>query len=193
MMTRKEAKAAALERAQRRWAGVPDIVIYDSVTIEKPYGWIFYYHSRSYLEKIDAHMYNLFGNGPVVVIAATGEVIELGTARPPDELIKELEKERNLLYRSRPMTHEEARAAALERIQRLCVGIPDVVIDDVRTVEKPYGWIFYYTTRQYLATGTGMLFGNAPIVVIAATGEVFELAYPSAESIKELDKERSLL
>ena len=42
-------------------------------------------------------MYMLYGNGPIVVIAATGEIIELGSARPSEEFIKELEEERHLL------------------------------------------------------------------------------------------------
>jgi len=95
-MTREEARAAVLERAHRRCVGISDIVIDDAHTMEKPYGWIFYYTTRRYLESGDP-MYMLFGNGPVVVIAATGEIVELGSARPPEEFIKELEDELHLL------------------------------------------------------------------------------------------------
>ncbi len=36
------------------------------------------------------------GNGPVVILATTGEVIHLGTALPSAEALAELEKKRGL-------------------------------------------------------------------------------------------------
>ena len=96
-MNREEAKAAVLERLQRRGiGGSEELAINDSSTIEKSYGWVFFYNSRRYLETGD-HMDMLYGAGPVVVIAATGEIIEFGSARPSEEFIKELEEERHLL------------------------------------------------------------------------------------------------
>jgi len=96
-MNREEARVAMMEQLRRRDVeGAKNIVIIDSETIEKPYGWIFYYDSRRYLETGDIR-YKIFGHGPVVVIAATGEIIELGSARPSEEFIKELEEERHLL------------------------------------------------------------------------------------------------
>lgn len=90
-MTRDEARAAVVEQVHRRGVGGADgIAIIESETVEKPYGWIFFYNSRRYLESGDL-MCSLVGQGPVVVVAATSEIIELGSARPPEVAIKELE------------------------------------------------------------------------------------------------------
>jgi len=96
-MNHEEARAAVLERAQRRCAGIPEeIVINDAHTIEKPYGWIFYYNTRRYYETGDI-MYKILGRGPVIVIAATGEIIEKGSAYPSEVIIRMFEEERHLL------------------------------------------------------------------------------------------------
>ena len=93
-MNREEARAAVMECLQRREIGGPEnLIIIDSSTIEKPYGWIFSYNSRRYLETGDIR-YMVLGGGPIVVIAATGEIIELGS-HPSS--IKRMEERRHLL------------------------------------------------------------------------------------------------
>lgn len=48
-----------------------------------------------------------------------------------------------------------------------------VVVND-RTLERPYGWIFFYETRAYVDTGDELAraVGNAPLLVEKETGKV---------------------
>lgn len=43
------------------------------------------------------------------------------------------------------------------------------------TIEKSYGWVFFYNTRRFLETGEFLarLGGNAPILIEKATGTVY--------------------
>lgn len=43
------------------------------------------------------------------------------------------------------------------------------------TIEKPYGWVFFYNTKEFLETGNRLaaLGGNAPIMVEKATGQIY--------------------
>ncbi len=90
-MNRDEARAAVVERLHRRGVGGAEgIAIIDSETIEKFYGWIFFYNSRRYVESGEL-VYALVGQGPVVVVADTGEIVELGSAYPSEVAITQLE------------------------------------------------------------------------------------------------------
>jgi Immunity protein 35 len=63
-----------------------ELVVVDSATIERPWGWVFFYTSRKWLESSDAR-YALAGNAPVLVERATGKLIALGTARSAESYI----------------------------------------------------------------------------------------------------------
>lgn len=66
------------------------LVILSELTIEKDYGWIFFYQSRKYLETGEfSHI--LAGNGPVVFESESGAVHHLGSHKHPDELIRNFE------------------------------------------------------------------------------------------------------
>jgi hypothetical protein len=69
------------------------LAIAPELTLVKPYGWIFFYNARRYLESGDIAQ-SVAGNGPVVVLAETGEPFVLGTARRPEEQIAVFEQER---------------------------------------------------------------------------------------------------
>ena len=63
------------------------------------------------------------------------------------------------------------RASALERVlKRLKELAPAgdrwVVLDD-KTIEKPYGWIYFYNSERFVATGDPIfrLAGNGPVFV----------------------------
>jgi hypothetical protein len=99
-MNSDEARAAVIDQLQRRGVGGADgISIIESQTIEKPYGWIFFYNSRRYVESGEL-VYALVGQGPVVVVADTREIIELGSAYPSEVAIKQLEDRLGLGRRS---------------------------------------------------------------------------------------------
>lgn len=71
------------------------VVVLEERTITKPYGWIFFYNGRRFVETRDI-MHAIAGNGPIVILAETGETIPLGTARRPAEEIAHFEHERHL-------------------------------------------------------------------------------------------------
>ena len=62
--------------------------------IRKPYGWIFFYNSRRYLET-RSPLLALAGNGPVVV-ERHGQLHQLGSAHAPDVTIAEFERTHGL-------------------------------------------------------------------------------------------------
>ncbi|MEZ4263997.1 MAG: YrhB domain-containing protein [Polyangiaceae bacterium] len=98
-MERDDARAAVAAHLRRRGVGGTDgIAIIDSQTIEKPYGWVFYYNSRRYVESGDLvyALVGLVGQGPVVVFAASGEIVELGSAVPAEAAIRQLEDSRQI-------------------------------------------------------------------------------------------------
>jgi hypothetical protein len=70
-----------------------EVVILDNQTIEKEYGWIFFYNSKKFLETGNFRD-GLVGNSPVLVERDTGKIHELGTANPVSESIKKFELER---------------------------------------------------------------------------------------------------
>lgn len=55
------------------------IIINDVATLERPYGWIFFYDSRKSIEDNDPR-YMIFGNCPIVIEKETGMMSFLGTA-----------------------------------------------------------------------------------------------------------------
>ncbi len=83
-------------KLQARGVGGADgVLILESATIEKPYGWVFFYNSRRYIETGDM-VHALIGQGPVIVVATTGEIIELGSAIPAAAAISQAESKLGL-------------------------------------------------------------------------------------------------
>lgn len=65
-----------------------ELIIVKEETIEKPYGWVFFYNSRRYLET-DDFSYALAGNGPAVFNRHKASIDYLGTALPiEDEIVR---------------------------------------------------------------------------------------------------------
>jgi hypothetical protein len=69
-----------------------ELAIIDDVTIEKEYGWVYFYETKEY-QKTGDLVDTLVGNAPYIVNKYTGEVIETGTAYPIEDYIAEYEKE----------------------------------------------------------------------------------------------------
>ena len=63
-----------------------ELVIIDDATIERPFGWVFFYQSKRYLESGEFE-FCLAGNAPLIVDRRTGEVHVTGTARPIETYI----------------------------------------------------------------------------------------------------------
>jgi hypothetical protein len=62
-------------------------------TIEKDYGWVFFYQSAAFMRTRDFRV-SLLGNAPFLVRKADGRVIILGTARSTEWYLKEYERGR---------------------------------------------------------------------------------------------------
>ena len=89
------------------------------------------------------------------------------------------------------MNQQEAQQIAREYIQSILedVSMPIEILAD-QSVEKPYGWIFFYQSKRYLDTGAiaDMLVRNGPILV-NKSGKVIHLpsAIPVDESIRRYE------
>lgn len=84
---------------------------------------------------------------------------------------------------------------ALEIAKRTLLEITDqhdFVIQEDRTVERPFGWVFFYVPRKYLASRDvrDLVPGNAPLVVHRRDGSVAHLAtsIPPARAIEIYEK-----
>src|SRR5262245_43283803 len=76
-------KALGLDR------GESSIVLLDDKTREEELGCLFYYESRKFIETGEIGS-ALAGNGPILVLRATGEVRRLGTAHPEEFYLAEV-------------------------------------------------------------------------------------------------------
>jgi hypothetical protein len=87
-MTKDEARALAFSYVRNREteAGC-DLVLLDSKTIEKSFGWVFFYDSKEHAETGDFR-YALAGNAPLVVTRADGAIHETGTAMPLEKYLE---------------------------------------------------------------------------------------------------------
>ena len=96
MLTREEARAlvvAELERPPKyNYANTPkDVVVVDKLTIERSWGWVFFYNTQRYLETRNFRD-ALAGNAPFIVNRYTGELRVTGTAHPIEHYIAEYKR-----------------------------------------------------------------------------------------------------
>ena len=70
---------------------------------------------------------------------------------------------------------KEARALVQQAISKMAPADEEWVVLDQYTIEKPWGWVFFYNSREYATTGDPMsqLVGNAPYIVNKETHELF--------------------
>jgi Immunity protein 35 len=92
-----------------------------------------------------------------------------------------------------PRPIDKARALEIAQKAATELGDHDFVILDEHTVERPFGWVFFYVPRQYLRTGdiNDLVPGSAPLVVHRADGSVKHLgtATPPAREIETYEKQ----
>jgi hypothetical protein len=95
MITREQARQNVVERLSLsfwRGGGKGDsLVVLDKATIEKPWGWVFFYTSRLWQETGDDR-YLIGGNAPFIVERESGRMLVLGTALPLEHYIAFYEK-----------------------------------------------------------------------------------------------------
>ncbi|MBN8469455.1 hypothetical protein JYJ95_23385 [Corallococcus exiguus] len=67
----------------------------------------------------------------------------------------------------------------------------ELIVRDEHTIEREFGWVFFYTSKRYVETGDPafLLGGNAPMIVDRMTGElhVTGTAYPVEHYIAEYE------
>jgi hypothetical protein len=79
----RKSEALELVSKQLEQDSSPDLefVVADENTIERPFGWIFFYDSEKFLET-GMDIYRIAGNGPVFVNKMTGEIKFFGSVPP---------------------------------------------------------------------------------------------------------------
>ncbi|SMF25122.1 Immunity protein 35 [Alteromonadaceae bacterium Bs31] len=65
-------------------------IILDEETIEKEWGWVFFYTSEKWHQTQELK-YAVAGNAPLIVERSTGNIVVTGTAEPVENYIKEYE------------------------------------------------------------------------------------------------------
>lgn len=94
-------KSEATKIAIKHLASLPisnsedQYILIDELTLERPYGWVFRYNSKLYVETGN-FIYALGGNGPIVVFNDTGELHQLASSMPGEQALKEFESKFNL-------------------------------------------------------------------------------------------------
>ena len=71
-----------------------EIIILDDGTIEKPWGWVFFYTSKKLHETNDIK-YAVAGNAPIIVERESGKLLITGTAYPVEYYIQNYEQSGN--------------------------------------------------------------------------------------------------
>lgn len=93
------------------------------------------------------------------------------------------------------LTLSEAQDMARKRLADVVPPSVDLVFLDDSSIAKPYGWILFYSSRQFVETGdiNFALGGNGPVVV-EHDGRVHLLtsAVPPEESVAAFERERGL-
>ena len=94
MHERDEAKAVVRDNLDQLEAAAGEpLGILEEKTIEKTFGWVFFYNTQAYIESGEMK-YMLAGNAPFIVDVADGSLKETGTSEPIEFDIDEYEKMR---------------------------------------------------------------------------------------------------
>lgn len=91
MLRKSEALELVSKRLEEKSSEAVRYVVVEGSTIEKPWGWIFFYQSKKYLET-GSFADRLAGNGPVFVNKQTGDVDFFGSVPSLDVILAEYEK-----------------------------------------------------------------------------------------------------
>lgn len=90
MISKQQAQALVETEIRRPDASSVAVEIVEHATIEKPWGWVFFYQSSEYLRTKDPSA-ALAGNTPIIVNKETGELRATGTAWPVEKYIHDYE------------------------------------------------------------------------------------------------------
>ena len=73
------------------------------------------------------------------------------------------------------LTREDAQRLVQAELARFAEDAGDCVVLEHWTIERPFGWVFFYNSREFVETGniSSALAGNAPFIVNRFTGAIF--------------------
>jgi hypothetical protein len=91
MLRKSEALELVSKQLEEKSPENVQYVVVEESTIEKPWGWVFFYQSKKYLET-GIFMHRLAGNGPVFVNKMTGEFEFFGSLPSLDVILSDYEK-----------------------------------------------------------------------------------------------------
>jgi len=92
ILTKEQALEIVSTKLHQMSSSDDPFMIVEADTIERPFGWVFFYNSKKFIET-GLLKYRLAGNGPVIVNKTTRTVEFYGTNKPVEELIKGYEQE----------------------------------------------------------------------------------------------------
>jgi len=104
MLTKSEALKLVLKELHGKGPIEDSLVVVDELTIEKAFGWVFFFNSKKFVET-GISKYRLFGNGPIIVNKFGGAIEFCGSGTPPEDIIRDYE--RKLAGLPSPRTVEE--------------------------------------------------------------------------------------
>ena len=90
MLTKAEAIELVSEKLRQMSASENPLVVVETNTIERPFGWVFFYNSQKYIETGVLRL-RLAGNGPIIVNKISHAVEFFGTNKPVQTLIEDYE------------------------------------------------------------------------------------------------------
>jgi len=91
MLTKDEALELVAAKLRTMSPRDDSYIVVDADTIERPFGWVFFYNSKKFLET-GAFSHRLAGNGPVIVNKHDGTIEMFGASKPPMTIIAEYER-----------------------------------------------------------------------------------------------------
>ena len=91
-MTQPSPSRAAIS-GNRKLRDATDLVVREDRTLEKPFGWIVFWDSRTFVETGDPRLAAI-GNGPLIIDRVDGSVHPTGSTRPLELYFERYERER---------------------------------------------------------------------------------------------------
>jgi hypothetical protein len=146
MITRKRARELVSNQVCGPYGQMPEgdeIIILDEATIEKPWGWVFFYTSKKWHETKD-FKYAIAGHSPIIVERTTGKLFITGTAYPIQHYIQNYEQSGDPHTPRDSSPHPEVSETVWQFLDTeaipATVNPPD---EESRVI--PIGWILLWT------------------------------------------------
>ena len=75
------------------------------------------------------------------------------------------------------MNIRQAKAKVVEELDKITDARPqgtEFVVIDESTIEKPWGWVFFYQNKKFISDGNiaQQIAGNAPFIINKQTGKL---------------------